>query len=268
MTTVSTTAPRTSSAGNLLRGFSGTYVRYDLRRVLRNRRAMIFTLVMPTVLYLVFGAAQDFGGGRIGHANTQAYVMVHMAVYGAILATTTNAASVALEQQAGWTRTLRLTRLSPAAYVVSKAAVAMTVAALPLILLSVVGVATGASAPVPVWIGSVILGWLGSAVFAAFGLAMGSGLRSEAAMQASGGVLTILAFAGNVFVPLKGAMLTFSQFTPMFGVNALANHPITDGVTPYGDHISLWVAVANVVVWGVIMAAAATYFFRRSTERL
>ncbi|WP_299569712.1 ABC transporter permease [uncultured Williamsia sp.] len=265
MTTLTT--PSTPPVAGLLRGFSTTYVRRDLRRVLRNRRAMIFTLLMPTVLYIVFGASQKFSG-NIGHANTQAYVMVHMAVYGAILATTTNAAAVALEQQAGWTRTLRLTRLSPTAYVVAKAIVAMSVAALPLILLSIVGAAMGASAPIAVWIGSVVLGWLGSAVFAAFGLAMGSGLRSEAAMQASGGVLTVLAFAGNVFVPLKGAMLTFSQFTPMFGVNALANYPITSGYTPYGDHISLWVAIANVVVWGAIMAVAAAYFFRRSTERL
>lgn len=249
-----------------LRGFSTTYVRHDLRRVLRNRRAMIFTLVMPTVLYIVFGASQKFTG-TIDHANTQAYVMVHMAVYGAILATTTNAASVALEQQAGWTRTLRLTRLSPAAYVVAKAAVAMSVAALPLILLSIVGAITGASAPVGVWIGSVVLGWLGSAVFAAFGLAMGSGLRSEAAMQASGGVLTVLAFAGDVFVPLRGTLLTVSQFTPMFGVNALANYPMTGGDTPYGDHISLWVAIANVVVWAAIMAGAAAFFFRRGTAR-
>jgi ABC-2 type transport system permease protein len=264
MTTL--TAPMRSPLSGPLRGFSTTYVRHDLRRVLRNRRAMIFTLVMPTVLYLVFGASQKFTG-TIGHANTQAYVMIHMAVYGAILATTANAASVALEQQVGWTRTLRLTRLSPIAYVVTKAMVAMSVAAMPLVALSIVGVITGASAPVGVWIGSVVLGWLGSAVFAAFGLAMGSGLRSEAAMQASGGVLTVLGFAGNVFVPLKGTMLTISQFTPMFGVNALANYPITGGVTPYGDHISIWVALANVVVWGALMAGAAAYFFRRSTER-
>ena len=264
MTTFAT--PTQPTLAGLFRGFSATYVRHDLRRVLRNRRAMIFTLVMPTVLYIVFGASQRFEGS-IGHANTQAYVMIHMAVYGSILATTTNAASVALEQQAGWTRTLRLTRLSPAAYVVTKAAVAMSVAALPLILLSVVGVITGAHAPIATWIGSVVLGWLGSAVFAAFGLAMGSGLRSEAAMQASGGVLTVLGFAGNVFVPLKGAMLTVSQFTPMFGVNALANHPMTGGVTPYGDHISLWVAIANVVVWAAIMAGAAAFFFRRGTDR-
>ena len=263
MTTLAT--PRT--ADGTLRGFSLTYVRIDVRRVLRNRRAMIFTLAMPTLLYIVFGATQKYGPDMIGHANTAAYVMVHMAVYGAILATTTNAASVALEQRAGWTRTLRLTPLSPLGYVASKAMVAMSVAALPLLLLSIVGVFTGARAPVIIWVGSVLLGWLGSSVFAAFGMAIGSALKSEAAMQVSGGILTLLAFGGNVFVPLKGAMLTFSMFTPMFGINSLANYPMTGGETVYGEHIPLWVSIANIGVWGAVFTAAAVFFYKRSSNR-
>ncbi|MGJ0118559.1 ABC transporter permease [Williamsia sp. MIQD14] len=266
MSTFTPTAPTT--AGGPLRGFSPTYVRLDVRRVLRNRRAMIFTLAMPTLLYIVFGATQKYGGDdRIGHANTAAYVMVHMAVYGAILATTTNAASVALEQQAGWTRTLRLTPLTSLGYVVTKALVALTMAALPLILLSIVGVFTGARAPVAIWVGSVLLGWIGASVFAAFGMAMGSALKSEAAMQVSGGVLTLLAFAGNLFVPLQGAMLTFSMFTPMFGINTLANYPMTGGDTVYGDHIALWISLLNIVVWASIFTAAAVWFHNRSTDR-
>ncbi|GGF15688.1 ABC transporter permease [Williamsia phyllosphaerae] len=262
-----TTLATTPAGSRALRGFSPTYVRIDVRRVLRNRRAMIFTLAMPTLLYVVFGATQKYGSDMIGHANTAAYVMVHMAVYGSILATTTNAASVALEQRDGWTRTLRLTPLTPLAYVASKAMVAMTIAALPLMVLSVVGVLTGARAPAPVWIGSILLGWLGSSVFAAFGMAIGSALKSEAAMQVSGGVLTLLAFGGNVFVPLQGSMLTFSMFTPMFGINSLANYPMTGGDTVYGDHIPLWVSIVNIGVWAVIFTAAAVFFYRRGTER-
>ncbi|MBA4021429.1 MAG: ABC transporter [Gordonia sp.] len=266
MTTLTTT-PTARSRTRVLRGFSTTYVRLDLRRVMRNRRAMIFTLAVPTLMYLIFGATADYGSDKIGSANTAAYVMIHMAIYGAILATTTTAASVALEQQAGWTRTLRMTPMTPAAYVVSKVLVALTVAALPLILLSAVGVATGASAPVGDWVAAVLLGWLGSALFAAFGLAVGSALRSDAATQVLGGVLTLLAFAGNVFVPLKGAMLTFSMFTPMFGVSQLANYPITGGVTAYGDHISLLVCFANIAVWAAIFGYAAIHYYRKSTAR-
>jgi len=257
----------TPTANVLPRGFSTTYVRLDIRRVLRNRRAMIFTLVMPTLMYVVFGAAQHYGDDKIGSANTSAYVMIHMAIYGAILATATNGASVALEQQAGWTRTLRLTPLSSGSYVLTKVLVALTIAAMPVILLSIVGAASGAEAPTGDWVAAVLLGWLGSAVFAAFGLAVGSALKAEAAMQVLGGALTLLAFAGNVFVPMSGHMLTFAQFTPMYGVNALATYPITGGATVHGDHVSLLIIIANVVVWAAIMVAAAMYFFRRGTER-
>ena len=112
----------------------------------------------------------------------------------------------------------------------------------------------------------VVLGWLGSGVFAAFGLAVGSALRSDGATQVLGGVLT-LAFAGNLFVPLKGAMLTFSMFTPMFGVSTLAGYPMTGGDTVYGEHISLWVCVLNVVVWAAVFGLAAVRCYRRSTAR-
>ncbi|MDF0530420.1 ABC transporter permease [Tsukamurella sp. 8F] len=250
-----------------LGGFSPTYVVTDLRRVLRNRRAVIFTLVMPTLMYVIFGSTQGSTNDRIGHANIAAYVMVHMAVYGAVIATTTNAASVALEQQAGWTRTLRLTPLTPLSYVTAKTCVALVMALLPLLLLSLAGALTGASAPIGLWAGSVLLGWLGASIFAAFGMAIGSALRTEAAMQLAGGALTLLAFAGNVFVPLKGAMYTFSQFTPMFGVNALAMYPLTGGESAYGEHTSVWVALLNVVAWAVIFGATAVFFYRRSGER-
>ncbi|WP_018180516.1 ABC transporter permease [Jongsikchunia kroppenstedtii] len=264
----SAAAPAAHSFADCLpRGFSRTYVRLDIRRVARNRRAMIFTLAMPTLMYVVFGASQSYGHEKIGSANAAAYVMIHMAIYGAILATASNGASVALEQQAGWTRTLRLTPMSPGAYVLTKVIVALSIAAMPVVLLSIVGTASGADAPAGNWIAAVLLGWLGSSVFAAFGLAVGSALRAEAAMQVQGGVLTLLAFAGNVFVPMSGHMLTFAQFTPMYGVNALATYPITGGATVHGDHASLLIIVANVLVWAAIMVAAAMYFFRRGTER-
>ncbi len=185
--------------------------------------------------------------------------MIHMAVYGSILATTTNAASVALEQQAGWTRTLRLTRLSPAAYVVTKAAVAMSVAALPLILLSVVGVITGAHAPIATWIGSVVLGWArlggvrrvrsGHGQWTAIGggdaglrrCAHGSGLRGQRLRTPEGRHAHRLAVHADV-----------RRQRP--------RQPPDDGWgDPYGDHISLWVAIANVVVWAAIMAGAAAF---------
>ncbi|MFT4086645.1 MAG: ABC transporter permease [Gordonia sp. (in: high G+C Gram-positive bacteria)] len=255
------TAPSLSSFG-----IAPTYLATDVRRVLRNRRAMIFTVLMPALLYLVFGASQKTAD-TVGSGNVAFYVLVGMAVYGAILAASTNAASVALEQQAGWTRTLMMTPLRPSGYVATKVALALVMGALPIIVLTVAGMFTKAQAPVGVWIACLVIGWLGASVFAAFGLLLGSLIKSDGAMQVMGGLLALLAFAGNVFVPLSGTMLTIAKFTPMFGVVTLARYPLDHGAAVYGGHIALWVPIVNVVVWGLVFGSAAAYFYGRSTVR-
>ncbi|MDR2280775.1 MAG: ABC transporter permease [Gordonia sp. (in: high G+C Gram-positive bacteria)] len=247
-------------------GVAPAYLKHDVRRVLRNRRAMIFTIAMPALLYLVFGATQKHSE-MVGSGNVAFYVLVGMAVYGAILAASSNAASVSIEQQAGWTRTLMMTPLKPSGYVATKVALALTMSALPVLVLTVVGAISGAKAPVGVWIACLLIGWLGSSVFAALGLALGSVLKADGAMQALGGVLALLAFAGNVFVPLSGTMLRIAEFTPMFGVVSLARYPLDSGVTIDGTEISVWVMVANAVFWAATFATAAAFFYSRSSNR-
>ncbi|MGB3699334.1 MAG: ABC transporter permease [Gordonia sp. (in: high G+C Gram-positive bacteria)] len=245
---------------------SAVYLRNDIRRVLRNRRALIFTVAMPALLYLVFGAAQS-GSTKVGDGDVAFYVLIGMALYGAVLAAASNSAAVSLEQQAGWTRTLMMTPLSPAGYVATKVALALAMSALPVAVLTAVGAASGAHAPVGTWVACLLLAWLGSGVFAALGLALGSVLKSDGAMQVLGGVLALLAFAGNVFVPLNGALLRVAEFTPMFGIVSLARYPLDHGVTAYGVHVSLAVIIANTVFWAVAFAVAASYFYTRSTRR-
>lgn len=247
-------------------GVAPAYLKHDVRRVLRNRRAMIFTIAMPALLYLVFGATQKHSE-MVGSGNVAFYVLVGMAVYGAILAASSNAASVSIEQQAGWTRTLMMTPLKPSGYVATKVALALTMSALPVLVLTMVGAISGAKAPVGVWIACLLIGWLGSSVFAALGLALGSVLKADGAMQALGGVLALLAFAGNVFVPLSGTMLRIAEFTPMFGVVSLARYPLDSGVTIDGTEISVWVMVANAVFWAATFATAAAFFYSRSSNR-
>lgn len=262
--TATTTATVTRALGAA--GFSTVYLRNDVRRVLRNRRAMIFTVAMPALLYLVFGATQT-STATVGDGNVAFYVLVGMALYGAVLAAASNAAAVSIEQQAGWTRTLMMTPLRPSGYVATKVALALSMSALPVVLLAAVGVVSGARASVGSWLSCLLLAWLGSAIFAALGLALGSVLKSDGAMQALGGVLALLAFAGNVFVPLSGTMLRIAEFTPMFGVVSLARYPLDGGVTVYGTPIPLWVVIANTVFWAVAFAVAASWLYTRSTRR-
>ena len=97
-----------------------TILAIELRRLLRNKRTLIFSIVLPVVFFLVFGLNAQYAGESVGNGNVSAYVMISMALYGAILATTSGGAMVSVERAAGWSRQLRLTPLAPFAYVAIK----------------------------------------------------------------------------------------------------------------------------------------------------
>jgi ABC-2 type transport system permease protein len=77
---------------------NGSFIAIELRRLLRNRRTVIFTLIMPPAFFLIFGTAQAYTTESVGNANVTAYVMVSMALYGAMIATTSGGASVSVER--------------------------------------------------------------------------------------------------------------------------------------------------------------------------
>ncbi len=73
----------------------------------------------------------------------------------------------------------------------------------------------------------------------------------------------LLAFGGGLFVPLTDGSVwaTIAQFTPMFGINALAHAPLT------GNSIH-WTWIINILVWFAIFAGGAIWRFQRDTERV
>ena len=85
-------------------GLSLGMVRLELRRMMRNRRTVVFTLIMPAVFFLLFGSNGSYKTERLGDGNVTAYILISMAVYGAMLATTTGGAMVSIERAAGVSR--------------------------------------------------------------------------------------------------------------------------------------------------------------------
>jgi ABC-2 type transport system permease protein len=251
---------RTPSFG----GFNRTLLGLELRRLLRNRRTVVFTLVMPTVFFLLFGLNAPNADQSVGHGNVAAYIMVSMAVYGAMLATTSTGASVSLERNLGWSRQLRLTPLAPAAYIAVKLAMALVVSLVSVGVVYGAGVVTRtASMPLEVWVETAVIGWLGSLVFAAFGLFMGYVLPGENVMQVLGPGLALLAFLGGLFVTLEDGswLATVAQFTPMYGLNQLVHEPLS------GDPVHLsW--ILNVLAYLALFVAGAVWRFREDTARV
>lgn len=260
---MTTLAPRKALP---LGGFSPTFLGLEIKRLLRNRRTVVFTLVMPPVFFVIFGTRSDYTSNyAFAHGNVTAFIAISMAVYGAMLAATSGGAMVSVERAQGWSRQLRLTPLHPIAYIVTKMLVAMTMGLASVLVVFVVAAFFGADMPIWVWIASGVIAWLGSSVFAAFGLFMGYLLPSENVMQVLGPVLAVLAFAGGLFVPLadSGWFPMVAEFTPLYGLATVARAPFTE---PSAG--TLAVAVINLAVWAGVFVVGAAVLFRRDTQRV
>lgn len=259
-TTIDISARRVPPLG----GFNATLLYLEFKRVLRNRRAVIFTLVMPVILYLIIGTNSAYGNERSGSGNVSAYILISMAVYGAVLASTSGGATVAVERALGWSRQLRLTPLSAVSYIAVKALVALLLGLLSVAAVNVVGIISGkAEMPTHVWISAAIIAWAGSIVFGAFGLFMGYLLPSENVMQVLGPLLAVMAAIGGLWFPINDSSVLghISSLTPIYGLAHLARWPLEGG----GPHI-VW--ILNLVVWLALFVAGAAWRMSKDTARV
>lgn len=243
-----------------------TYLRLDLARQLRDKVAMFFTVGLPAFMFLVFGLGTD---DPVGSGNVSMYIMLSMAAYGAVTATTGVAGTAYIEQIMGWGRQLSLTPARPFQLVALKTAIAMVVAAVPVALIFAIGAVTGARGHASDWILSAAVIWVGSAMFAIYGLAVCTNFRSENAAGIASGLIVIMAFLGNVFSPMSGLMLDIGRLSPLYGYAGLARYPLTQGYLPLdAGRDSVWLLLANVVAWTVIFALLALLGVRRGRERV
>ncbi|NYI43225.1 ABC-2 type transport system permease protein [Nocardioides aromaticivorans] len=244
-------------------GFNLTVLAIELRRMLRNRRTIIFTLVFPAAMLLAFGGQQGWDE-RAGSGNVAAYILASMALYGAALTAAAGGSMVALERSLGWSRQLRLTPLNPVVYILMKALVALVMGALAVASVNVVGAAQGkAEMPVHVWVGCAVVTLFCTLTFAALGVFVGYVVPGENAMQVLGPGLALLSFLGGVFIPLDDyseMVRHIAYWTPMYGVAEIARWPLT--------HELPWFAVVNAVAWFAVFVAGAAWRMSKDTARV
>jgi ABC-2 type transport system permease protein len=113
------------------------------------------------------------------------------------------------------------------------------------------------------WFVSGLCVWVGSLVFAAFGLFIGYLLPSENVMQFLGLAVAALAFAGGLFYQLSPGSTfdTIAKFTPMYGLNQIVHFPQLGG-----SFDIMW--LVNAVAWLAIFGAGAVWRFRVDTKRV
>ncbi len=253
-----------------LGGFNLTYLGIELKRRLRNRRTLFFTVAFPVVMFVLIGlplrdeALTDVPLAQ-GGVSVAAYILVSMAMYGAMMSATQTGAAVAVERSQGWSRQLRLTPLNPFVNIVIKMIAGMVLGLLAVVATYVAGAVAGIQLTAVQWIVTGLVGWLlASAVFTTLGLFVGYLMPSENAAQVTSLIVVFLSFLGGLFYPLNSMpdfMQTIARFTPVYGIGELARSPLT------GEGFdALW--LVNALVWLAVFIAGTTWAFRRDTQRV
>lgn len=232
-----------------------TYTALELRRVLRDRAALILTIGVPTALFVLYDAMWG------DDAQATATLMVMMGVFAGLASTIASGGRISLERHIGWNRQLRLSPLRPLSYVVTKAVVALVLGMLAVTLVFAVGYAVqGGDADIAAMTESLALLWVGSIPFALLGVFVGYVGTANSAQPL--GMVTMLAsaFLGGVFVPITempGGMEALAQWYPSYWLNALAQ-------APFGEPVDAVRAVLVLTVWTLALAGLVRWRYRRA----
>ncbi len=188
-------------------GFTLTYLGIELKRKLRNRRTLIFTIAFPVLMYIIIGLPlrdEPLMGTPVsqGGVSVAAYIMVSMAMYGAMMSATQTGAAVGVERAQGWSRQLRLTPLNPLVNVVIKMIAGMMLGLLAIVATYIAGAISGIQLSPFQWIVTGLAAWLlAGAVFTTLGLMVGYMVPGENAAQITSLAIVLLVLPRRPVLP-------------------------------------------------------------------
>lgn len=239
------------------------YMRFELLRAFRNRRFLILSFGFPLVLYFLLAGSQrntrDLAGSGI---PAPLYYMAGLAAFGTMASMISSGARIAAERQAGWTRQLRITPLTPRAYFRAKVVSAYAMAITSLLLLYLAGASLGVSLAVHQWLSMTGLILIALLPFAALGISLGHVMNVDSVGPLTGGLVAILAFLAGTWFPLThGFLYDVGQYIPGYWI-VQASHIALHG---HGWSTKGWVVV---IVWAIVLVVLARVAYRRDTQRV
>ena len=231
----------------------------ETRLLLRNGEQVLLALVIP-LLVLIGGAESgnvvDLGSGRRIDVLTPGVLAL------AVMSTafTSLAISTAYERRYGVLKRLGSSPLSRVGLLLGKLLSLITVIAVQLALVTIVGLGLGwrPSGGLAAAAAAALLTVLGAAAFAGLGLLMAGVLRAEATLAAANLVYVLLLLGGAVLLPTTaypGAVASLVTILPSAALAQGLREVLTGGGLPL---LHLCVLGA----WAALAAAACTRTFR------
>lgn len=241
------------------------YLALEIRRTVRDRRFVIFTIVVPVAFYLLWTAVYGKGSGTLDGLSVKVYLMVSMGCFGAVGASlSSTGARLAAERQGGWLRRLRATPLRPWTVILVKTVAAMTLALPSVVCVGLVAaLAEGVRLPAAYWVALAALTWIGALPFAALGVLIGSLMGPDAAQPLTIGVYMLMSALGGLWWPvsiLPKGLRTVAHVLPSDHYAGLAR-------TLAAGHGPGLTDVAVLAAWAAGLALAAVIAYRRVTVK-
>jgi ABC-2 type transport system permease protein len=181
----------------------GTFLRFEVLRLVRNIRYVGISVGFPVVFYILF-LHNEHPAARIAGTTWRTYFMVSMASFGAMVAAlNAGGTRLAAERASGWTRQLRVTPLPPWGYVATKIAASMVIALPVIVVVEVTGlVLGGVRLGLGTWVALSVVLWISALPFAALGALVGFVASSETAYPLVTALMFLLSFFGGLFTPV------------------------------------------------------------------
>ncbi|GGP68299.1 ABC transporter permease [Streptomyces abikoensis] len=260
MTATGTFAPRPGAAplSRMIRAQAAL----ETRMLLRNGEQLLLTVVIPTLLLVLFSAVDIITvptsktGGEGKSVDFLAPGVLALAVMST--AFTGQAIATGFERRYGVLKRLGASPLPRWGLMTAKTAAVLVTEVLQIVLLTAVAFSLGWS-PHGNPLAVVLLLVLGTAAFSGLGLLMAGTLKAEATLAAANLVFLLLLVGGGVIVPLEkfpGAVRAALEALPISALSGGLRDVLRDGAgVPWAD-------LGILGVWAVLGLGAAARFFR------
>ncbi|MGW7442713.1 ABC transporter permease [Kitasatospora sp. NPDC054795] len=230
---------------------------FETRMLLRNGEQLLLTVVIPTVLLVLFSAvdvvAVEGPGKRVDFLAPGLLALAVMST-----AFTGQAIATGFERRYGVLKRLGASPLPRWALLTAKTGCVLVTEALQVALLSVIALALGWSPHGdPLTVAALLV--LGTAAFSGLGLLMAGTLKAEATLAGANLVFVLLLLGGGVIVPLTRFPEAVRSVLELLPISALSDG--LRSVLQNGAGVP-WADLGILAGWSVLGLAAAARFFR------
>ncbi|WP_431954719.1 ABC transporter permease [Actinacidiphila sp. bgisy167] len=234
----------------------GAQTALETRMLLRNGEQLLLTVVIPTLLLVLFSSVDivDTGAGEaVGFLAPGVLALAVMST-----AFTGQAIATGFERRYGVLKRLGATPLPRWALMTAKTGSVLVTEVLQIVLLTVIAFALGWS-PHGNPFAVLLLLVLGTAAFSGLGLLMAGTLRAEATLAAANLVFLLLLVGGGVIVPLDRFPDAARSTLELLPISALS-----DGLRDVLQHGAgmPWGDLGILAVWAAVGLGAAARWFR------